>query len=97
MTGAKYIQSPSERKRYALDYSCWLEDDEVLTNATFVITPSDVPAFEVDAHSVSADGKSIVFYTSGGVDGTKYKLEVFAVTSYGQTKEDVVMFTLRDP
>lgn len=90
-------QSPNERLRWGVNYTDFLDDAETLSSITFLVTPTTTPPFSVDAHSLVDDDKKLVFYTSGGVDKTEYKVEIFATTSESQTKEDVIMFRVTDP
>lgn len=93
---AKFEQSPNERLRYSIDYENWLDTTEVISTMDFVITPTSAPPFVVDGY-VIVDDKKVVFYTSGGVDNTDYKVEVFANTSDSQTREDIITYRVRDP
>jgi hypothetical protein len=94
---SKFEQSPNERLRYSIDYDNWLDTTEVLSTATFTVTPVTVPPLAVDGSLIVEDGKKLVFYMSGGVDRQDYKVEVFAATSDSQIREDVITFKVRDP
>ncbi len=93
MALGQYFKTPDERKRYSLDYVDWLDDDEEVSSVEFVIAPSG--ALEVDAHSISADGKEVVFFLNAGDDGIEYTVNVKATTSGGQLKEDEVFVTVQ--
>jgi hypothetical protein len=93
----RFSKTPSERKRYAIDYSEWLDTGETVASYVFTVTPSDATTpFTVDASSLSASGTSIVFFVSGGNNNSQYTVDVKATTSGGQIKEDTVLFTVRD-
>lgn len=91
-----FTKTPAERKRYAIDYSEWLDISETLTTVTFAVTPATTPAFVVDAVSTNAANTVVVFFVSGGVNTKQYTVDVKATTSGGQIKEDTVLFTVRD-
>jgi hypothetical protein len=88
-----YIKFPAERKRYAIDYTDWLDTGETLTAVTYTVSPGT--DLVVDASSISSSGLVAVFFVSGGTAGTVYTIDVRATTSGGQIKEDTVLFTLR--
>jgi len=97
MALARFIQSPSERKRYVIDYADWLSTGETVSSFTFTVSPTTAPAFIVNGTGLSLTNTDIIFFASGGVDGQNYKVEVFATTSIGEIKEDVILFDVRDP
>jgi hypothetical protein len=93
----RFSKTPSERKRYAIDYSQWLDTGETVVTYTFTATPVDATTtFTVDASSLSASGTTLVFFVSGGANNSQYTVDVKATTSGGQVKEDTVLFTVRD-
>lgn len=94
---ANFIKSPLERKRYTIDYTDWLDEGETVQSITFSVTPSTDTILEVDAYSIALDGLSVVFFANYGALGTVYTVEVLMTTSGGQTKEDEILFTIRDP
>jgi hypothetical protein len=84
-----YRKAVVERRLLHLDYSCWLEDQEVLTDFQVTVMPytADAPVvvntgFPDDAH------KELVFYASGGLANTNYVLQMVVRTSAGQVKRD---------
>lgn len=94
---ARLLKSPSERKRYTLNYSSWLAASETITSKEFNVTPvSATNPLIVSTSAISADGKSIVFYVAGGVDTEVYKIEVFINTSDSQIKEDTVSVYVKE-
>lgn len=97
---AKYTQTPDETKRYSIEYADWLDTNENLASATFEVTPTTSPAFVVQSSQIVAGENSSLsqlrFFVAGGVAGTLYTVTVTAVTSGGQTKQDTVLFAIRD-
>jgi hypothetical protein len=91
-----FIKTPIERKRYAIDYSDWLDTGETLATVTYSVPNVTTPPFVVDASSIDATNKIAVFFVNGGLTNRQYTVEVVASTSGGQIKEDTVLFTVRD-
>lgn len=97
MVLGKYFKAPVDRKRYSIDYTDWLDAGETVLSVTFGVTPVDASTLAIDGITIAPDAKSIVFYASLGVDATTYKAFATMVTTGGQTREDVVQFTVRAP
>lgn len=93
----RHTQSPNERLRWGVSYSEFLATAETLSIVDFAVTPTTSPPFVVDASAFTDGDKKLVFYTSGGVDKTEYKVEIFITTSESQVKEDVIMYRVVDP
>ena len=92
----RFIKTPSERKRYAIDYSEWLDTGETVSTYVFTVTPSTATVpFAVDSSSLASSGKVLVFFVSGGDANDQYTVDVKATTSGGQIKEDTVLFSVR--
>lgn len=92
-----YIKTPSERKRYSLDYTDWLETGETIVTRSFVVTPTTgATPLLVDASAIDPSGKQVIFYVSAGIDGVTYEVEAFISTSDGQIKEDQINFLVKD-
>ena len=88
-----FTKTPAERKRYAVDYTDWLDITESLQNVTFAVTPATTTPFVVDAVSTNPANTTVVFFVSGGDTGKQYTVDVKAYTTGGQTKEDIVLFS----
>ena len=85
-----YKKTPTERKRYSIDYYDWLDEGERIFIMAFQVAP--VGELEIDAFSIDANGTEVVFFANGGVDGGEYEVNVRMTTSGGQVKEDEVLF-----
>lgn len=96
MSLGRYVKTPAERKRYAIDYSEWLETGETVSTYSFSVSPTTSPVLEIDATSLADANQTIVFFVSGGVNGQQYTVDVQATTSGGQIKEDTILFSMRD-
>lgn len=102
----KYKKAAADRKRLVIDYADWLDLDEKVTSVTMdaflssdncgrveaPIPPEDT--FYVDGYVVSATGKEVVFFVSGGLHDTAYDVMVTVRTSKQQTKKDWVTFVV---
>lgn len=80
-----YTKQPSEKIRFTVDYSGWLQDGETLRYASSV---SDDPELVVSSAYVdtTTGSTSVIFFVSEGADGGDYKVTVKAETS-GQLVE----------
>jgi hypothetical protein len=93
----KFTQTPTERKRYSVDYSPWLDLGETVASVVFAPEQVTAPPLVTDGVQASSDHLSVVFYVSGGLDGQVYRLLITATTSVGQIKEDFVTFSVSAP
>ena len=91
-----FTKTPAERKRYAIDYSHWLDTGETLQNVVFKVTPSTgATPMVVDAVSTNAANTVVIFFVNYGMLNVQYTDDVKATTSGGQIKEDTVIFTVK--
>jgi 6-pyruvoyl-tetrahydropterin synthase len=100
---ATYIKQPRERKRYDVDYDCWLTVDEDIIEAhAEVFDLSDKLGkkakgrLRVDDVYIATDKKSLYFYADKGVHGHSYKVTVLVNTSRTQTEEVEIVFNVVD-
>lgn len=78
--------SPGDTRRYAIDYSAWMNTTEVLSSFIFAVSAG--PA-SVSSYSISSDGKSVTFYLTGAVLTTdEFDVTVKATTSQSQIRND---------
>lgn len=93
-------QSPSEVKRYVLDYTAQLASGESVNSINCTVSQTTVPpvtpAVVVTNVAIGPGGNQVVFYVSGGVDQNNYELDFDAVTTLAQTFEDVVAVKIRN-
>jgi len=95
---AKYVKAASERKRYQISYSDWLDTGETVVSVVFSVNKITTPALVIDGVMNTPDGLGVQYYTSGGVDGVDYIVTATLTTSIGpQTKIDDVLFSVREP
>jgi hypothetical protein len=84
-----YRKAAVERRRLYLDYSCWLEPDEVLTDVQTTIYPyTDENPIVVSNGYPDATNKKLVMFVSGGVGNTTYTIQTLIRTDAGQIKRD---------
>lgn len=84
-----FLKRVQERRRLYLDYTCWLETTEKLTDSQVTISPYDaLSPVIVTTGYVDAAQKKLIMYASGGVANTNYTLSVLVRTDQGQTKVD---------
>jgi hypothetical protein len=88
----KFTKSPAERKRYAIDYSQWLDAGETIDTYTLTPSPSGI---SVNGAQLDATSMILVFFVSSGTANQQYTLDVRINTSGGQIKEDTVLFSVR--
>ena len=93
---ARFTKQPSERKRYTIDYSDWLDTSETISTVAFVPSPIATGGLVVDAYSIATPATSVVFFANFGVSGTTYTVTVTITTSGGQIKEDEILFAVRE-
>lgn len=84
-----FSQQAVERKRYTLDYSCWMDEGEELADFTILVTPSTAPnPLIADGAYVDPAYKMVTAFLSGGSVGVSYIVRFVATTSIGQIKSD---------
>lgn len=84
-----FVKTAIERKRYTLNYACWLENSEALSDFAIQVTPAteDAPLLPSGAF-VDPTFKRITTYLAGGTPGVLYTVRFVATTSLGQVKSD---------
>ena len=78
-----------ERRRVYLDYSCWLDTAETLSDFQISVSPyTEAAPISVDTTYPNDDLTKLMMYISGGLGGTNYTLSAVIRTSAGQVKRD---------
>ena len=77
-----------EKKRYTLDYACWLDEGESLADFAIVVSPSTDPALVASGAYGNAENNRITVYLSHGKPGGLYTVSFIATTTQGQIKQD---------
>lgn len=84
-----YTKAVVERRRLYLDYSCWLEEAEILTDTQVTVTPFTVDTpITITTGYTDATQKKLVMFVGGGAANTGYVLSVVVRTDAGQIKRD---------
>lgn len=99
MALAKYVKAVTDRKRYQIDYTDWLDTGEGVLGVVFTVLDS-TPAnpLVVDGIMVLPTALGVQYYVSGGVDGETYRITANLTTTTGpQIKLDEVLVTVREP
>lgn len=89
LLGRKLI-SPSDKRRYTIDYSDWLDTTETIDSVTFAVSagPATVPSY-----AIASDGKSVTFFVTGALLTTAtFNVTVAAISSLTQAKYDHIEF-----
>lgn len=93
----RFNQTEVERKRYTIEYEDWLDAAEFLSTVTFVIEDNTVsPVLVVNDITIDIGLTLVAFFVSGGVLNTDYNVYARIVTTNAQTKEDRIVFAIRD-
>lgn len=99
MAIAKYVKAASDRKRYQIDYTDWLDTGEAVSGVVFSVEDNAVaPVLVVDDIMVLPTGLGVQYYISGGINGKTYRVLPNLTTTQGpQTKLDEIFVTIREP
>lgn len=94
----KFKQSPSEKKRYVMDYSLDLDTGEIITVVTPTVVPPTgapvSPALVCNGVAIAPTPTSFIYYISGGSDGFQYEVQFLVTTSLGKILEAVVAYPI---
>lgn len=96
---AKYTKASTDRKRYQIDYTDWLDTGEAVSTVQFTIDDNvALPLLVVDGVMVLPTGLGVQYYVAGGVDGVTYRILANLTTTTGpQVKLDEILMTIREP
>lgn len=98
MAIAKYVKAATDRKRYQIDYTDWLDTGESVTSVDFTIPVNTTTPLVVDDVQVLPSGLGVQYYVSGGEDGVTYRVLADLETNTGpQNKLDELFWTVREP
>lgn len=99
MAIAKYVKAATDRFRYQLDYTDWLDTGELVSNVVFHVDEVTIPPLVIDNIQVLPTGQGVQYYISGGVDGLTYRVTATLATnsSPSQSKLDEILVTVREP
>jgi hypothetical protein len=84
-----YRKSVVERRRLYLDYSCWLEESEKLTDFQVTIHPyTEGAPLSVTAAYTDVGQKKLSMFVGAGKGNTDYTIQMVVNTDAGQIKRD---------
>lgn len=86
-------KTPTEVKRYKIDYTDWLDTGETVISTSSVVT-GDGTLATISGLVVDVGGLGVTFFIVGGDDGNTYEVVVTSITSGGQTKQDALQVTV---
>jgi hypothetical protein len=92
----RYVQQPNEIRRRLVNYSRWLEEGERITAVTAAVDNATTPPFEITDIVIGPDLDRFAYYAAGGVSGEEYTVTFTVTTSAGQTREDEILFDVRE-
>lgn len=92
----RFFQQPWEKKRYRVNYSKNLGENETISQVSFVVDTTTNPALVVSNGAIAPDGDQVTFFIEGGLSPTTYKVSVRITTSAGQKFEDEIQFVVQE-
>jgi hypothetical protein len=95
----KYLKTPSEHKRYQIDYTDWLDTGEAVQGVVFAITNNTTGnPLVIDGIQVLPSQLGVQYYIGGGDDGATYEITATLTTTTGpQVREDAIIVSVREP
>lgn len=92
----RFRVQPAETRKFTVDYSERLQNGATVT----ILDSLDVDTVTAPPFTVvggfDAEGIKLILFTSGGVSGEEYKLEITVSTSDGQTWQDEIVYTVEE-
>jgi hypothetical protein len=92
----RFTQQPNEDIRRLVNAVNWLVEGETILTVTAAIDETTTPPLVIDRIVIGPDGDKFAYYTSGGLDGTEYTVTFTTTTSAGQTREDELLFSIKE-
>lgn len=99
---AQKVQSAGDKIRYELDYSNWLEgagEGTSLTSGTVILDPKNNPQptdIVIGAPTVGSNTR-LIFTVAGGSANEVFTVDVQAVDSRTEIKNDTITFRITAP
>jgi hypothetical protein len=92
----RYRQQAGERRKRGADYDDFLEEGELITNVTPVVSPTTDTPFVVAIQAIDSGGKKFTYFGQGGENGQTYSV-LFNITTNGtQLKKDTIEFDIEE-
>lgn len=96
---AQKIQTAGDKIRYELDYSNWLGEGMSLTSGTVILDPKNSPQptdIVIGAPTVGSNTR-LIFTVAGGSANEVFTVDVQAVDSRTEIKNDTISFRITPP
>lgn len=90
----KRSQTPTEEKRYVIDYTEWLDTGETISTKAFAVSPSG--GLSVSSSAIESGSKKVSFFVTGGDDNVTYSVVATITTSGGQRKQVEILFAVKN-
>jgi hypothetical protein len=92
----RFFQQPWEVKRYRIDYTKELAEDEIISLLAFVVDNVTTPPLAVTNGAIAPDGDQVTFFVGGGLTGNTYKVSARVTTNAGQQFEHELEFVIQE-
>jgi hypothetical protein len=92
-----FEKSSAEVKLYTVDYTRWLDTNEVIEDVAVAISPLTSPSLQATGAFIVVGGKQVKFYLQSGVLNQVYIVRLVVSTSNGQVKESTIQVTVVRP
>lgn len=92
----RFFQQPWEIKRYRVDFTLNLGDNEIVSLLSFLVDNTTSPPLDVTNAAIAPEGKEITFFVGGGLSGNSYKVTIRTTTTVGQRFEDEIEFVIQE-
>lgn len=86
-----YIKQPSEVLDYDIEYVDFLSDGDSLFSGTASASPAGLTV-----HAPLVVGTKLKVWVEGGTAGITYKVTILATTTLSRTKEDELVFRVKE-
>lgn len=87
----KFRKQPNDHLDYDIVFTDWLSDGDIVTGATFSITPNTLQLTGTEISSTF-----VKIWLNNGVDGVDYKITGNITTQLGREKEVELGIKVRD-
>lgn len=95
MALGKFTKTPDEAKRYAIDYSEWLDATEYIANISFNVVSTNSGVLFIAPGSLGTNPTEAIFFVTGGSAGQTYTVGVTMTTTTNQVKQDTIIYSVR--
>jgi len=90
---ATFIKDPDAVKDYEIDWSDWLQDEEVISTSAWAIVEA-TPALVIDSSQTSSFASTV--WLSAGTDGENYMVTNHILTDQGREDDRTIRVLVRE-